>query len=158
MSITRRTDYAVRLMYELAQLPPGATLSSRDLCEVAEVPENFGASLVPFLIDAGLVRAGGYNSHLLSLAMPAGQISMAQIVRACEPGFSLSQCAREPDSCNRSSHCGVHVMWSEIDALLWRHLETTSLAHVAQGQPHVPSLETPTVPAPAPTIRWQPAP
>lgn len=135
MAITRRTDYALRLMYELAQLPPGATLSRRDLFESADVPESFGAALVPTLVDAGMVCAAGYRSHLLSLALPAREIPMAAIIRVCEPGFSLSQCSREPESCTRSSECGVHGMWVAIDSLVWQKLESITLAQVASGSP-----------------------
>lgn len=134
MSITRRTDYAVRLMYELAQLPSQASLSIRDVCEAAGVPDAFGASILTFLADAGMVKAEGYNDHLMSLAAPPEQITMAQIVRACEPDFTLSQCVREPDSCNRSSHCGAHAMWADLDHLVWQHLESLSLADVASGK------------------------
>jgi Rrf2 family protein len=120
-------------MYELAQLPTGATLSIRDLCEAADVPENFGASLATYLIAAGLVRSEGYNSHLMSLARPAEEITMGQIIRASEPEFSLAQCTHEPESCNRSSNCGVHLMWIELDAIVWERLDTIALAEVATG-------------------------
>jgi len=135
MAITRRTDYAVRIMYELAQVPTGATLSIRDLCEAADVPENFGASIVTFLLAASLVRAEGYNKTSISLAMPPEQITMAQIIRACEPEFSLSQCTREPEACGRSSYCGAHRMWLDLDAMVWQRLESISLATVAAGMP-----------------------
>jgi len=135
MAITRRTDYAVRIMYELAQVPTGATLSIRDLCEAADVPENFGASIVTFLLAANLVRAEGYNKSLISLAVPPEQITMAQIIRACEPEFSLSQCTHEPQECARSPHCGAHRMWLELDAIVWQRLESISLAKVAAGFP-----------------------
>lgn len=133
MAITRRTDYAVRLMYELAQLPVGATLSIRDLCEAADVPDNFGASLANYLIAAGLVRSEGYNSHLMSLARSAEEITMGQIVRACEPEFSLAQCTNDPESCSRSHYCGVHLLWKELDSMVWERLDAIALAAVATG-------------------------
>lgn len=133
MAITRRTDYAVRLMYELAQLPVGATLSIRDLCEAADVPDNFGASLATYLISAGLVHSEGYNSHLMSLSRSAEEITMGQIIRACEPEFSLAQCTTEPESCSRSPHCGVHLLWTELDVMVWERLDAIALAEVATG-------------------------
>lgn len=122
-------------MYELAQIPAGATLSVRDLCEAADVPENFGASIVTFLLAANLVRCEGYNKHLLALALPPEQITMAQIIRACEPEFSLAQCTREPEECSRASYCGAHRMWIELDAMVWQRLDNISLATVAAGMP-----------------------
>jgi len=135
VAITRRTDYAVRIMYELAQIPMGATLSVRDLCEAADVPDNFGASIVMFLTAAGLVHTDSYNKNLLSLALNPEEITMAQIIRACEPEFSLAQCTREPEACNRSGYCGAHRMWSELDALVWQQLESITLARVTAGMP-----------------------
>lgn len=133
MSITRRTDYAVRIMYELAQLPHGASLSLRDVCALADVPESFGATIAAFLAEAALISTSGYNSKLLSLARSAEQINMAEIVYACEPEFSLSECSRNLDVCARSARCGVHMMWEELDAIMVDHLMSVSLARVARG-------------------------
>lgn len=145
MAITRRTDYSVRLMCELAQLPTGATLSIRDLCEVTDVPENFGASIVMYLAEAGLVRAESYNSHLLSLARSATEITLSDIVRASEPEFSLSSCVNDPAACGRSTTCRAHLFWSELDAVIWHRLEATTLAQLVAG----PGLGRPASKVPA---------
>lgn len=133
MAITRRTDYAVRIMYELGQLPSGASLSLRDVCALADVPESFGATIAAFLAEASLISTGGFNNKLLSLARPAEQINMAEIIYACEPEFSLSECARNPLACDRSDRCGVHLMWEELDTIVIDHLMSVSLARVARG-------------------------
>ncbi|MCK8115309.1 RrF2 family transcriptional regulator [Anaerosoma tenue] len=142
MPITRRTDYAVRMMYELAQLPPGATLSLRDLCELAQVPDSFGATIAAFLVESHLIRRSGYRDYQISLARPAMDITMAEVILACEPGFSLSQCAREPESCSRSPHCGVHTMWASLDHMVMSRLESVTLAHVARGQAFASDTDT----------------
>lgn len=133
MSITRRADYAVRLMYELAQLPQQTSLSIRDICEVADVPEAFARPLAKFLAEADMIRLSGYRGQLLALARPASEISMADLIRACEPTFSLSACTLDPPSCSRSGHCNVHRMWAALDAVVWQHLEGLTLADVAAG-------------------------
>ncbi|MDY0341349.1 MAG: Rrf2 family transcriptional regulator [Coriobacteriia bacterium] len=133
MPITRRTDYAVRMMYELAQLPPGTTLSIKDVSEVADIPESFGFTIAAFLVESSLVAATGFRNHLLSLARPAKEITMDEIIYACEPEFSLSTCVRDPLSCKRSSHCGVHAMWVSLDTIIIEHLRSMTLAEVAQN-------------------------
>lgn len=133
MPITRRADYAIRLMYELAQLPADATLSLRDLCEAADVPVTFGSPLVEFLAHAGLIRTTGYRDQLLMLASPPGEIKMADIVRIADPQFSLSQCTHDADCCARTPECGVNRMWRSLELMLWQRLEITSLAHVVAG-------------------------
>ena len=120
-------------MYELAQLPPGTTLSIRDVCEVADVPESFGITIAAFLVESSMVSAAGFRNQLLSLARPARDITMDEIVYACEPEFSLSPCVRDPLSCERSSHCGVHTMWASLDTIIIEHLRSMTLAEVAHG-------------------------
>lgn len=140
MAITRRADYAVRMMYELAQLPEGTWLSTRDLCEAADIPISFGAPLVKYLTDAGLVRASGSREYLLALAMPASELTMAQVIRVADPDFSLSSCTVEPDSCDRSRHCGVHEMWQDLDGVLWQRLEAITLEQVVARRLPRPEL------------------
>ena len=41
MQITRAADYAVRVMAQLASLPPGSRLQKRALVELSEAPESF---------------------------------------------------------------------------------------------------------------------
>lgn len=133
MAITRRTDYAVRLMTELAQLPGGATMSLRDVCQAAEIPESFGQPLLTFLVEGGLVQTSGYGVSRFALAEPASEIPMSRIICACEPDFSIASCARDPQSCPRSSFCGAHSMWVQLDQVIWNHLRATTLAEVAAG-------------------------
>lgn len=134
MGITRRADYAVRLMYELAQLPQGLSLSARDLCEAAEVPASFGSPLIQFLAEADLVRLSGHRDHLLSLAVPASEITMAQIVRVSDPDFALAPCTLNPGGCSREPQCGVHRLWERLDGMVWRELDATTLEEVATGK------------------------
>lgn len=142
MPITRRTDYAVRMMYELAQLPPGATLSLRDLCELADVPDSFGTTIAAFLVESSLIQRSGYRDYEITLARPAKEITMAEIILTCESGFSLSQCAREPDSCSRSPHCHVRTIWASLDHMVMSILGSVTLAQVARGQVSASDIES----------------
>lgn len=134
MGITRRADYAVRLMYELAQLPAELSLSMRDLCEAAEVPSSFGAPLIQFLAEAELVRVSGHRDHLLALAVPASEITMAHIVKVSDPDFALAPCTLNPGGCSREPRCGVHRLWERLDGMIWHELEAITLEEVVTGK------------------------
>jgi len=135
MAITRRSDYAIRLMYELAQLPGGSRVSARDLCEAAGVPETFGSSLLPFLVDAELVKTSGYQDALFSLALPPEDITMASIVRAAEPAFSLASAATGPLSSGERPPSKARALWHDLDRLVWERLSSTTLEQLAADRP-----------------------
>lgn len=128
MAITRRSDFAVRLMHALAQLPAGSRLSARDLCQAAGVPETFGSAILPFLVEAQLVQASGYQNALLSLARPAEQITLASVIRAAEPEFSLAATVTGPWPCEDKGPAAVQALWRELDRLLWDRLGEITLA------------------------------
>lgn len=136
----RRADFALRMMCELAQLPPGAHLSIRDLCQSTDVPVIFGGPLVEMLAGAGLIRAQGSRQSLLSLSLPADRITVGQIMRVAEPDFSLSQYRCSYNTCTMPAECGVHRMWLTLDDVLWRQFDALTLADIAPAQ--FPTLMT----------------
>lgn len=140
MPKSRRADFALRMMSELAQLPPGAHLSIRDLCQATDVPVIFGGPLVEMLANAGLIRAQGSQQSLLSLARPAGQITVGQIMRVAEPDFTLSQYRCSFNTCTMPAQCGVHRMWLMLDDVLWRQFDALTLADMSPAQ--FPTLMT----------------
>lgn len=140
MANNRRADFALRIMAEMAQLPPGAHLSIRDLCEATDVPVIFGAPLVETFARAGFIRAEGYRETLLSLAVPSDQITVGQIMRLVEPNFSLSQYRCSYNTCTMPAECGVHRMWLMLDDVLWRQFDALTLAEITT--PQSPALMT----------------
>jgi len=127
MEITRRTDYAIRILLELARVG-GGPLSVREIAERGEVPYMFARGIQRDLLGAGLVdsRRGAKGGVL---ARPAEDITLLDVVDATQPGdTSCSVCSRDPQWCSRMKDCQVHKVWSDLDALVRDQLSSKSLA------------------------------
>jgi Rrf2 family protein len=84
MKLTRASKYAVQALVHLARQPPGAWGRTRDIAEAQGLPDAFLMKVLGQLVKAGLARSvkgpgGGY-----SLARPAKEISLLQIIEAVD--------------------------------------------------------------------------
>ncbi|MBI4496671.1 MAG: Rrf2 family transcriptional regulator [Chloroflexi bacterium] len=134
MQLSRKADYAVRAMLELAMRPPGATVIIRDIAERQEIPRPFLAKIIPELVAAGLLRTDRGNQGGVSLTRSPETISLLEIIEAIEGPLALNRCTYEPSRCASSSRCAVDRVWVRAQVQLNALLRHTRLDTLAQTQ------------------------
>jgi len=139
VEITRRTDYAVRILLALARTPDAGALSARELGRVQDVPYSFARSIVSDLVRAGFVVSRRGARGGVTLARPAADISLLSVVESTEGDIGLGLCTRDPDYCHRMDGCAMHQVWMEAEAQLRAFLGARTIADLAKG-PAMPSL------------------
>jgi Rrf2 family protein len=127
VEITRRTDYAIRILLELARVG-GGPLSVRELADRQGVPYAFARGIQRELVGANLVttRRGARGGILL--ARTPAEISLRDIANAMQGDVACAVCSRDPKWCDRMSTCEVHPVWREVDSMVGDFLATKSLA------------------------------
>lgn len=127
MDITRRTDYAIRMMVALADAGDACPVSVRTLAETQGVPYAFARTVQRDLMAAGLVQATRGVRGGLCLARPASAVTLLEVVEATQGTPSIAVCSNNPEWCVRSGSCAVHSVWQEADALVRDHLASRTL-------------------------------
>ena len=127
MEITRRADYAIRILMELARCG-GGPVSVRTLAKNQDVPYAFARGIQRDLAVAGLVTARRGAAGGAVLARPASDITLLDVVRATQTSTSCSVCVNDPTWCNRMGGCSVHQVWREADDMMAGYLGSKSLA------------------------------
>ena len=128
MTITRRTDYAIRMMVALADAGDSCPVSVRTLAEAHGVPYAFARAVQRDLMAAGLVWATRGATGGLCLAKPASAITLLEVVEATQGPPSIAVCANDPQWCGRSGTCSVHPVWCAIDEIVREQLGKQTLA------------------------------
>jgi len=142
--VSRRVDYAVRMMVELGLPPDGACLPARQLSKKTGVPKAFLHKITADLVKANLVQTQAGPHGGLKLQRDASQISLLHIVEAIEGPICLNVCLIRPHECNRDLICPAHTFWGRLQTMLVAQLSTTNLtdlvaeAKVLQQQPRNP--------------------
>ncbi len=132
MQITRRADYAIRLLLELA----GTTerpLSVRTLSERQGVPYAFARAVQRDLSAANLITTVRGAAGGAILARPPEAITLLDVIEATQGPLSISVCSHDPDWCPRSGKCAVHRVWCGADSMLREYLGGKTLAGLIRG-------------------------
>jgi Rrf2 family protein len=132
--ISAKTDYAVRAAVELASTPEGGLLKAERIAEAQEIPLNFLENILSQLRQARIVESrrgpeGGYT-----LARPAGEISVADVIRAIDGPLAGVGGRRPQDLAYRGSAEPMRDVWVAVRASLRGVLEGITLADVAAGK------------------------
>lgn len=130
MVMTLEADYAVRIVEYLTKNP--GRQDAKTISEEMQVPMRFCLKILRGLVQQGLVCSfkgakGGY-----SLARPAGEISLLQVIESVEGPYMLSRCQKEEYSCGRS-HCRLHSIYEKISQDVRRELDSYTFDMICQG-------------------------
>lgn len=137
MEISRRTDYGVRVILDLATYHQNGRTSTQDIAVRQNIPSPFLAKIVSQLSLAGLVTTYRGAGGGVALGRPAEEISLLQVIEALEGPVRLNRCLIEPDACPQNGHCPVHSIWAKAQEELISLLDCTTfddLVHSARSQ------------------------
>lgn len=128
--MSRLADYGIVLMTYVAR--ESAVCTARELAEASDLPLPTVSKVLKALARGDLLVShrgthGGY-----SLARPAAQISVAEIISTVDGPVALTQCTEEASNpCDFESSCPVRTNWGLINKTVMEALERLSLADMA---------------------------
>jgi FeS assembly SUF system regulator len=107
MRLSHLADYAVVLMTAAARRPQGERLSATELAADTGVPLPTAQKLMGLLASSGLLNSSRGAAGGFSLARPAAEISLADIVEAVEGPIAMTVCSEGRSDCALDAHCRV---------------------------------------------------
>jgi Rrf2 family protein len=134
MRITAKADYAVRAAAELAAAEPDVPVKGEALANAQRIPLNFLENILRELRRAGIIRTqrGAEGGYLL--ALPAKDVSVADVIRAVEGPLAAVQGVRPNQLHYDGAATALADVWVAMRASLRSVLEAVSLADIANGE------------------------
>ncbi|MGI6633522.1 MAG: RrF2 family transcriptional regulator [Bacillota bacterium] len=125
--LSTRGHYAVLVMYELARAKD-AYCSLQEISNTQKLSQGYLEQIVRPLREAGLVKSkkgfgGGYT-----LARPADELTVGEIVRAVEGPVVPVKCVADdsqPDACPED--CKARAVWQRVGAAIDNVLDSITL-------------------------------
>lgn len=133
MRMSAKAEYAVRAMTQLASVDEGILVTTEDLAKAQGIPAQFLVDILSELRADRLVRShrgreGGYE-----LARPAGEISIADVLRCVDGPLASVRDIGLGDLPYSGATAALSDVWRALRASMRSVLEDTSLADVADG-------------------------
>ncbi len=129
--LNRLTDYAVVALAQMA-LRPDRLVNATRLAEDTGMSQPTAAKVLNLLAKGGLLAsqrgaAGGYT-----LARPARDISVAEIIQTMDGPIALTACVEgATDTCGVESLCPMRGNWERVNTAIRTALDGVTLADMA---------------------------
>jgi Rrf2 family protein len=135
-------EYAIRALSELVimsqESPAQGTTSRRPgyvmldkLTDQAKLPREFLAKIFRQLVEGGILMSAKGPGGGFSLARPAHDISLLQVMEVVDSGHQIDGCVVGLAQCNDHMPCPQHDLFKPIRQRLRAYLDTTTLADTA---------------------------
>lgn len=126
MDISRKTDYALRILSILVK-NPDELLSVRTAAEQVEVPYSFARSIQHGLVQAGIIESLRGVHGGMRLKVDPAEVTLREIVEAVQGPMSMNDCTAPGGECTRRSTCCYHPIWAGVQAAVMSYLDSVTL-------------------------------
>ena len=119
-------------MVDIARQSPTTRSIVAEIAKRQNIPAFYLAKIMPRLARAGLVHTSLGAAGGITLAMPAEEISILQVIQAIEGPFALNLCSVDPTQCERHATCPTCETWCQAQTQLNQTLSKTRIADLAR--------------------------
>lgn len=133
MRMSAKAEYAVRAMIQLATVDEGGLVKTDDLAKAQGIPAQFLVDILSALRTDRLVRSHRGREGGYALARPAGEISIADVLRCIDGPLASVRDIGLGDLPYAGPTAALTDVWRALRAGMRLVLEQTSLADVAAG-------------------------
>ncbi len=127
MNFSRECEYAVRGMVALAGAPTGQALTLQEVAAGHNLPPGFLSKIFQKLVRHGLIQSHRGMQRGYTLAHPAPEISLRQILEAIEGPDLFDRCVFSHRRCGEGGQCLVHPYWRRVRGEVTTLFEEVSL-------------------------------
>ena len=134
MKVSKKVDYGVRALMELAQHYGNGVVQSSEIARRQQIPEPYLDQLLTVLRKSGLIRSrsGPQGGH--ALAKPANEITLAEVVISLEGTIAPISCLDMNDGCSRIGACAPRDVWQAVEKAILGVLNTISIQELVTKQ------------------------
>ena len=139
--LSSTSDYALRAILVLAQATDGRPLRADQIARATASPANYLAKTLNALAKAGLVNStrGPYGGF--GLAIPAAELSLAQIIDCFDEPRPQTRCLLGNAPCDSRRPCTAHTRWTAIKDARRVALADTTVADLLGGSAAAPDAD-----------------
>lgn len=137
MPITRKAEYAIAVLVNLASRPDSEYVLSREIARREKIPPNYIPQIVAQLTRKGWVEGMRGFGGGVRLAVDPEEISVAQVVEEVEGPIALSKCLVNDGFCEKQDTCPLHQVWAKAQKQMVAVLADTTIADLVRARRHL---------------------
>jgi len=135
MDVLRRdTDYALRMMMNLASSFNGELMSARQLANEGHFSYQLGCKILQKLHRAELVKSGMGPKGGFALTREPSKITLMEIIKVIQGGIRLNRCLLDGGGCEFQPDCEISTKLFCLQLYIDGFLDGITLAEIARAK------------------------
>lgn len=131
---SQTTEHAIRALIEIATRDEDSQILSSELSELLEIPQHYLSKILQQLVRAKVLKSRRGRNGGFSLALPAEEIKLREIVLPFEDLSRYDECILGQVLCNAESACPLHEFWGGARDSFLHELDTRTLKQLSDSQ------------------------
>ena len=134
MKISTKGRYGLRILLDLAIHQNKGPVNLGDISQRQGISEKYLWQVINLAKASGLISStrgpkGGYT-----VAKPADQITILEIITALEGPIILVDCLDKAESCERNASCVTRDVWAQIERSMKKAMSSITLQDLVEKQ------------------------
>ena len=132
MKFSTRARYGLRALIDLGMYSEAESVSLQSIADRQGISMGYLEQLMALLKKAGYVKSSRGACGRYRLAMPAGEISVGDVLRVLEGSLEAVECAGNEDSggCTGADLCVAKYVWKRINDSITQAVDTMTLGEL----------------------------
>jgi Rrf2 family protein len=144
MHITRAGEYGIFGVLYLARQPEGRVVMIEEISKSVNVPQSYLAKIFQHLTKAGIVNSHRGAAGGFTLAKPARDIGVLEIIESVEGPITFQSCLGETAECiidnSRLDLCNLRSLLAQAQRKFVDVLAHTTIEDLKSARPHPVTL------------------
>ncbi len=130
MQLSRKADYGLRLVLELARVYPKGRLATHEIAKRQAIPEPFLAKIVAELARSGILVSQRGSGGGVFLGRPPEEISLLDVIEVLDGPIAFAPCHDNPHLCCWAGQCVIERVLKGARDVLAAYLRQVTFADI----------------------------
>lgn len=131
--ITKKAEYAISALAELARQEKGVRITSRSIAQRRAIPGNLIVQLLSLMREAGWVTGTRGPSGGIELNRDPARITLRQVIELIDGPIGITRCVMRERPCNNQVSCSLRGVWFEAQQKMMDVLESVTIKELADA-------------------------
>lgn len=131
--ITKKAEYAVIILTELASHPPDTVITSKAIAAKRGIPVNLVVQLLTLLREAGWTCGTRGPSGGVKLTADPANINLKEVIERIDGPIGITRCLFSSKPCQDKTHCSLRGIWFKAQQSMLSVLEDVTIKELSEA-------------------------
>ena len=135
VEITKKAEYAVTILLDLANQPEECFVTARDIADRQGIPRTFVPQIISILSQAGWVEGMRGPGGGVRAATKLGDLTVLEIIETVDGPIAITRCLLDESAiCENRPHCPLHELWTRAQDAMLQVLRDTTVNELVESK------------------------